>query len=441
MRSRSLSVIFLGMTLTLFLASQALGQAPIVYMFKAEFGMTPEELRAAYKEEEENHNNAWQQEMEYDGEYYANDVEELLELQKVRMEKSKTFWIEATWIDEKWYTKGEMLDQLITLYLKPLLSLEELGGWSVDFFSFGDNGLFETKTRVNLREVMHIYGKEFFTLPYEEYPGEEKSEDALEKAEKISDKFGQTLDTIFLLLSEQYGESEYIEKDGGTWWVWKDEDDNTVSLDISGFKFSDNDKEYSLYTGLTIVCSGVRDAGTITALRRYVNKPYKSPGELCDKAWEKFTTEAWGTPHPATAAEMAEARRQGEPLPPVPHKYNDWKERMETIDYNQVPDFDKPLAAFLTMGGRTIRSFGSPTDVEGMMDMPAIRANKCLQTILGLTEDIESWNVTSFKNRSFWAKFAAYLELTKSVVTSDKLKDFLFKEWLYGDLKPESETG
>lgn len=114
---------------------------------------------------------------------------------------------------------------------------------------------------------------------------------------------------------------------------------------------------------------------------------------------------------------------------------------METIDYNQVPDFDKPLAAFLTMGGRTVRSFGSPTDVERMMDMPAIRANKRLQTILGLTEDFESWNATSFKNRSFWAKFAAYLELTKSVVTSDKLKDFLFKEWLYGDLEPESKIG
>ena len=425
MRSRSLLVIYLGMTLILFLASQALGHQPIVYMFKAEFGMTPEELRAAYKEEEENYNNTCQQEMEYIEKYYANDPEEL-QRQKEWVENQGDFWCEL--IENEWRSH-----QLVTLYLKPLLSLEELGGYSVDFFSFGDNGLFETKTRVNLREVMDIWGKEFF--------GEEKSENALEKAEKISDEFGQELDRIFLLLSEQYGESEYVEKDGEVSWVWKDEDDNTVSLDISGFKFSDNDKEYSLYTGLTIVCSGVRDAATITALRRYVNKPYKSPGDLCDKAWEKFTTEAWGTPHPATGAEMAEAKMRGEPLPPVPHKYNDWKERMETIDYNQVPDFDKPLAAFLTMGGRTIRSFGSPTDVERMMDMPAIRANKRLQTILGLTEDFENWNVTSFKNRSFWAKLAAYLELTKSVVTSDKLKDFLFKEWLYGDLKPESETG
>jgi len=386
-------------------------------------------LRAAYKEEEENYNNAYQQKMEYVEKYYANDPEEL-QRQKERMGKSKIpFWLEYP---KSEYVKSKTL--LVTLCLEPMLSLEELGGWSIDFFSFGDNGLFETKTMVGLKEVLDIYGKELL--------GEEKSEDALEKAEKISDKFGQKLDTFFLLISEQYGESEYIEKDGETWWVWKDEDDNTVSLEIDGFKFSNNDKEYSLYTGLTIVCSGVRDAATITALRRYVNKPYKSPGDLFDKAWEKFTTEAWSTPHPATAREAAKARLRGEPLTPVPYKYNDWKKRMETIDYNQVPDFDKPLAAFLTMGGKTIRSFGSLTDVECMMDMPAIRANKCLQTILGLTEDLENWNVTSFKNRSFWAKFAAYLELTKSVVISDKLKDFLFKEWLYGDFgQPESKTG
>lgn len=425
MRSRTLSVIFLGMTLVLFLASQALSQAPIVYMFKAEFGMTPEELRAAYKEEEENYNNACQQEMEYIEKYYADDPEEL-QRQKEWVEKNKEFWVE---IENEW-----MSHQLVTLRLEPMLSLGELGGSSVDFFSFGDNGLFETETRVNLKETMDIWGKEFF--------GEEIPDDALEKAEKICDKYEQKLDTVFLLLSEQYGEGKETEKDGESWWVWKDEDDNTVSLHLTGFKFSHNDKEYSLDTGLTIVCSGVRDAATITSLRRYVNKPYKSPGDISDKAWEKFTTEAWGTPHPASLEEAVESSLSGKPLPPVPHKYNDWKKRMETIDYNQVPDFDKPLAAFLTMGGRTIRSFGSPTDVERMMDMPAIRANKRLQTILGLTEDFENWNVTSFKNRSFWAKLAAYLELTKSVVTSDKLKDFLFKEWLYGDFEqPESETG
>lgn len=211
MRSRSLLVIFLGMTLTLFLASQLPGQAPIVYMFKAEFGMTPEELRDAYKEEEENYNNAYQQKMEYVEKYYANDPEEL-QRQKEWVEKNKgDFWFEPSWIE---YDKSGILHELITLCLKPMLSLEELGGWSTDFFSFGDNGLFETKTMVGLKETVGIHRKEFFR--------EEKSEDALEKAEKISDKFGQKLDTIFLLISEQYGESEYIEKDGETWWVWKD---------------------------------------------------------------------------------------------------------------------------------------------------------------------------------------------------------------------------
>ena len=122
-------------------------------MFKAEFGMTPEELRAAYKEEEENYNNTCQQEMEYIEKYYANDPEEL-QRQKEWVENQGDFWGEL--IENEWRSH-----QLVTLYLKPLLSLEELGGYSVDFFSFGDNGLFETKTMVNLREVIDIWGKEF----------------------------------------------------------------------------------------------------------------------------------------------------------------------------------------------------------------------------------------------------------------------------------------
>lgn len=133
---------------------------------------------------------------------------------------------------------------------------------------------------------------------------------------------------------------------------------------------------------------------------------------------------------------MAEAILKGEPMPPVPVKYNEWVRRMKAADYSQVPDFDKPLAAFLTIGGRTIRSFGNPTEVEAMMNIPAIRRNRLLKSILGLTEDLESWEVASIKNRSFLAKLAAYIELTNTVIMSEKLKDFLFKDWLYIDLKP-----
>ncbi len=370
----------------MFLDFQVLAQAPIDGWFKAKFGMTPEELREAYKEEEENYNNACQQEMEYIEKHYANDPEEL-QRQKEWIEKNKMeFWVE--------YVEGEMTYWLVTLCLKPMLSLEELGGWSVDFFKFGDNGLFETETKVGLKEVVDIYGKEIFR--------EEKSDDAVEKEQKISAEFSQRLDTLDLI-SKRYGEGEGTEKDGENWWVWKDADDNTISIYISGFKFSHNDKEYSLYSGLTIVGFGVRAAATYTTLRRYVDKPCK-PEDLFAKAWEKFTTEVWGTPHPATAEEAATARVKGDPIPPVPHKYNAWVATMETIDYNQVPGFDKPLAAFLTTGGRTIRSFGNPTEVERMMDMSAIRANKRLETLLGPTEDLESWNApTRYVDEITWA--------------------------------------
>lgn len=52
MRKRNSLVVFTIMTLTLFSVSQALGQAPIEGWDKAKFGMSPEEVRSAYQEEE-----------------------------------------------------------------------------------------------------------------------------------------------------------------------------------------------------------------------------------------------------------------------------------------------------------------------------------------------------------------------------------------------------
>ena len=51
MRKRNLLVIAIVMALTLSFASQALTQAPIVGWDKAKFGMSPEEVEAAYGEE------------------------------------------------------------------------------------------------------------------------------------------------------------------------------------------------------------------------------------------------------------------------------------------------------------------------------------------------------------------------------------------------------
>ena len=50
---RKIAILNIAVSLGLFLASQVLAQAPIKGWDKAKFGMSPTELREAYKEEEE----------------------------------------------------------------------------------------------------------------------------------------------------------------------------------------------------------------------------------------------------------------------------------------------------------------------------------------------------------------------------------------------------
>ena len=426
MRNRRFLTVCVVAIAFIFSTFQALAQIPIDRWLGAYFGMTPEELRDAYKEEENEHNNTYRQQMEYIEKNYTNDPEEL-KRQKEWMENNmKGFWIELTEED----VPG-LSHQLVTLRLEPILSLGELGAQSVDFFSFGENGLYEIRTMMTIKIILD------FWLP--QVMEEQEIEENIEKAVKLSDQMWENLDFFWSLMQERWGEGEDVEKDGEACWQWNDVDDNTINLNPNTFGFSHNEKEYSLCSGWSLVCSGTRAAAVHITLREYIGQPCK-PEEVFTKAWEKFRAEAWGTPHPATAEEAAEATLSGEPLPPVPLQYNDWIKRMENVKYEQVPDFDRPLAAFLTIGGRTIRSFGNPTEVEKMMDVPAIRKNDPLVTILGLGEDLESWNAAKFKERSFSAKFAAYLALTQSVVTSDELKDFIFTNWLYSHLQPKKQA-
>ena len=427
MRHRTFPVIFLGIALTVFFGSLALAEVPVDGWGMVKFGMTPEEVRRAYEEEQEEHAATYEERMEYIERTYADDPEELERQREWMQNNMKDFWYEITQED----VPG-VPHQLFTLRLQPILSLDELGVWSTDFFYFGENGLYETKTMICLPEAQPFF------LP--ELLEEEEIASTIDRADELSEELKKKLYGLFGLTQEVWGDGEEVEEDGEHWWVWRDLDDNSIRYHISAIPFNHKGKQYTLYSGLTIIGSGPRAAATYTALRKYVNEPCE-PEELFDRAWEKYTTEVWGTPRPATAEDAASAMLRGEPVPPVPHKYNEWTKSMETITYNQVPDFDKPLAAFLTFGGRTIRSLGSPNEVEKMMDVPTIRANRRLETLLGLPEgDLEDWDAQNFKNRSFSAKFATYIELTETVLVSEEFKDFVFKDWLYGDLRqPETE--
>ena len=415
---RSLSIIT-GIILALFFTSQVLAQAPIDGWDKAKFGMTPQELKDAYKEEEQHHNNLYQQKIVYLEKHYTNNPEQL-EQQKEWMEKNeKEFWAEL----DKDPDIGRP-HKLMTLHLQPIPPLKTGDLFSGVFFSFGDSGLFEIEIMVSISEVMYIYKKEILQ--------ENKPEQLVAKAEKASEEFDHKLYELFYALSTNYGASK-MDNGVGSVWTWKDMDGGVISLNVDRFKFSQDEREYSLLSSLTMTFSGIRTAATYAVLRKYVHEPCELEN-LLSEAWKKFTIELWGTSHPTTAREAAEARVSGKEVPPVPVKYNNWVKRIKTADYDRVPDFDKPLAVFLTIGGRTLDSFGSPSEVESMMNIPALKRNNLLVIILGLPEELKDWNAASIKNKSFRAKFAAYVELTNAITMSEKLRDFLFKEWFSDDL-------
>lgn len=132
---------------------------------------------------------------------------------------------------------------------------------------------------VSVKEIVDIYGKELFD--------ENKSDNFVEKAEKVSNEFDQRVYTLLCLLSDYYGKGEESEEEsrekGALIWVWKDSDDNMINLEVDGFRFSHNNREYLLTSGFIMTCSGVRAAVTYAALRKYVGKPRK-PEDLFREA-------------------------------------------------------------------------------------------------------------------------------------------------------------
>ena len=95
MGNRKLSVIFTVMALTLFSVSQALAQAPIEGWDKAKLGMSPEEVKEVYAEEEQYYKDKYYQKLDYIekvGSRYSS--EQKLELVKMSHREFKEFWKE-----------------------------------------------------------------------------------------------------------------------------------------------------------------------------------------------------------------------------------------------------------------------------------------------------------------------------------------------------------
>ena len=225
MRSRSLLVVYLGMTLILFLTSQALTQTLITGWDKAKFGMSSGELREAYEEEEKYYEDEFYQELDFIKNYYTSDPEEM-EFELKRKESNKEeFWYERK---ECWSREKDGIGypyQLSNTWLRVF-------GFYPDFihFKFVDNQLFNISISVEKDST-------FSTSPEEE-------------ADKFTLKRTEELTELKNTLIEKYGDYfEKTEEEKGQTRVetliWVDENGNTLVVEnhfrqrLSAGKFGD----------------------------------------------------------------------------------------------------------------------------------------------------------------------------------------------------------
>lgn len=154
-RSRSLSVVFLGITLVLFFASQALAQMPITGWDKAKFGMSPGELREAYGEEEKYYEDEFYQELDFIKNYYTSDPEKMESELKWKESNKEEFWYERKecWSEEK--------DGIFYPYQLSNTWLRVFGNYP-DFihFKFIDNQLFNISISVRTDSLWSLSEEE-----------------------------------------------------------------------------------------------------------------------------------------------------------------------------------------------------------------------------------------------------------------------------------------
>lgn len=142
------------MILALFLASQVLAQSPIEGWDKAKFGMSPEDLRNAYAEEERFYleeeyyrmkdywKGGWWIELKEPEEYLGTEKDK--ELEDIRMRDP--FW-----------EKQKENEFTYTPYTLHTRKLKVLGGEAEVWFYFVDNKLFRIKIKTTERESYFLH--------------------------------------------------------------------------------------------------------------------------------------------------------------------------------------------------------------------------------------------------------------------------------------------
>ncbi len=209
MRNRNLSIVFVVMALTLSFASQVLAQAPIEGWDKAKFGMSPEEVRSAYQEEEIHIPWFWATEEQSENwrTRYSNDAD---------------------------HPSRPLYPQILII-----INIEILGENPHDvMFSFVLNRLF--------RIAFWFSGASTF---YPKIEDVQKSQDLIRKIEGLRTS-----------LVEKYGsasETEIAEKNENDEWtksaVWLDTRGNSLTLQMDFERIEIEDNEYQVLTHVDIL--------------------------------------------------------------------------------------------------------------------------------------------------------------------------------------------
>lgn len=275
MRNRGFLVILLGVVLAL-LTSQALAQAPIDGWDKAKFGMSPEELREAYGEEEEYYKDTYYQELDYIEKRYGGvDLNRWeskgYKQHKENLGKYKPFWKET---EEYWSREERGFGHPLTLY--PRQPFKILGEENTSItFGFVANKLYNIE--ITLRVEIDVF---VYILP----------ESHIEEAARKNQMSKQKLVALKNALARKYGDSfgkeeEELERkyDSVTFGeymipirreilIWSDAKGNTVKLQSDFEQFRLGQKDYSLLSQFTIC---------------YFDKELTELGEKKENQWRK----------------------------------------------------------------------------------------------------------------------------------------------------------
>jgi len=220
MKNRKTLIIFIGMSLTLFFTSQVLAQAPIEGWGKAKFGMSPEEVKEAYKKEKEYYEDKFYQEINFIKKYYANDLEKMAIESAAKVAANldrKEFWYER---EECWSREKEGIGyphQLLNTWLQILGENTE-----AIVFNFVHNQLYNIEIKWEYLDL----GK---TFP----PG-------LKEESKLSSKLIKLKNILIKKYGDSFKKEELKEKAGFTETsavvkeeilTWVDESGNTLKVE------------------------------------------------------------------------------------------------------------------------------------------------------------------------------------------------------------------